>query len=135
MLAPEKQADKRASDRRPTGVQQAWAELDLTFDVSVDDHVAVQVGHPLQDLAGVAPRHVFRQRSVRLQLVLNGALEKQNVSFPGGADQRWPVWRSTHARHVLHEDGQRPLGGVPKAAVVLHNPLVTEVLQQLDFTF
>lgn len=47
----------------------------LTFDVSVDDHVAVQVGHPLQDLPGVAPRHVFRQRSVRFQLVLNGALE------------------------------------------------------------
>lgn len=54
--------------------------LDLTFDVSVDDHVTVQVGHPFQDLPGVAPRHVFRQRSVRLQLVLNGALEK-NVEF------------------------------------------------------
>lgn len=52
----------------------------LTFDVSVDDHVAVQIGHPLQDLPGVAPRHVFRQRSVRLQLVLNGALETKKRS-------------------------------------------------------
>lgn len=40
--------------------------VDFTFDVSVDDHVTVQVGHPLQDLPGVTPRHVFRQRSVRL---------------------------------------------------------------------
>ena len=48
--------------------------VQLTFDVSVHDHVAVQVGHALQDLTRVAPRHVFRQRSVRLQLVLDGAL-------------------------------------------------------------
>lgn len=51
--------------------------VDFTFDVSVDDHVTVQVGHPLQDLPGVAPRHVFRQRSVRLQLILDGALGKK----------------------------------------------------------
>lgn len=51
----------------------------VTFDVSVDDHVAVQVRDPLQDLPGVAARHVFRQRSVRLQLVLNGALRATKV--------------------------------------------------------
>lgn len=45
-----------------------------TFDVSVDDHVAVEVGHSLQDLMGVSTRHVFRQGPVRLQLVFDGAL-------------------------------------------------------------
>lgn len=42
---------------------------------------------------------------------------------------------STHARHVLHEDGQRALRRVSETAVVLNNPLVTKILQQLDFTF
>lgn len=51
----------------------------VTFDVSVDDHVAVQVRDPLQDLPGVAARHVFRQRSVRLQLVLDGSLRAKKV--------------------------------------------------------
>lgn len=40
----------------------------------------------------------------------------------------------THAGHVLHEDGERSLHCVSQAAVVLHNPLVAQVLQELDFT-
>lgn len=79
MLAPEKDRDKKT---RAAGRQEPpYKAADLTFDVSVDDHVAVQVGHPFQDLPGVAPRHVFRQRSVRLQLVLNGALGEQKGGF------------------------------------------------------
>ncbi|TNN84590.1 hypothetical protein EYF80_005290 [Liparis tanakae] len=42
--------------------------------------------------------------------------------------------KGTHARHVLHEDGERPLHGVSQAAVVLDDPLVAQVLQQLDLT-
>lgn len=91
MLAPGK--DKNGNS--PVAVHQEPkaqpTAVDFTFDVSVDDHVTVQVGHPLQDLPGVAPRHVFRQRSVRLQLVLNGALGKNTrkssnsfISFPRG---------------------------------------------------
>lgn len=64
MLAPEKDKDKNTSAAGRQELQ--YKALDLTFDVSVDDHVTVQVGHPFQDLAGVAPRHVFRQRSIRL---------------------------------------------------------------------
>lgn len=45
-----------------------------TFNVSVDDHVAVQVGHSFQDLSGVFAGHVLRQRAVRLQLVFHRAL-------------------------------------------------------------
>lgn len=120
---------------RSAGTQEAGG-APPTFDVSVDDHVAVQVGHAFQDLPAVAPRHLFRQRSVRLQLVLDGALERRwpfrGIVFPDGSGARAD---SAHARHVLHEDGQRPLHGVPEAAVVLHDPLVTQVLQQLDFTF
>lgn len=51
-----------------------------TFDVSVDDHVAVEVGHSLQDLMGVSTRHVFRQGPVRLQLVFDGALGTEGES-------------------------------------------------------
>lgn len=56
-----------------------WRLGKRTFDVPVDDHVAVQVGHPLQDLPGVAPRHIFRQGTVRLQLVLDGTLQGSKV--------------------------------------------------------
>jgi len=45
--------------------------LNLTFDVPVYDHVAVQIGHALQDLSCVLPGHVFCQRPVGLQLVLD----------------------------------------------------------------
>lgn len=38
----------------------------LTFDVSVDDHVAVQVAHTFQYLPRVFTRDVFRQSTVRL---------------------------------------------------------------------
>lgn len=41
---------------------------------------------------------------------------------------------STHARHVLHENGQRSLHRVSQTAVILDNPLVAQVLQKLDFT-
>lgn len=68
-----------------------------TFDVPVDDHVAVQVGHALQDLPGVAARHVLRQRPVRLQLVLDGAL---NTTEGGQRQEEFreqvllsPIWR------------------------------------------
>lgn len=47
----------------------------LTFDVSVYDHVAVQVGDSLEDLPGVPPRHLLCEGSVGFQLVLHGALE------------------------------------------------------------
>lgn len=43
-----------------------------------------------------------------------------------------PSCGSTHAGHVLHEDGQRPLHGVPQTAVVLDDALVAQVLQELD---
>lgn len=56
-----------------------WRLGKQTFDVPVDDHVAVQVGHPLQNLPCVAPRHVFRQGTVRLQLVLDGTLRRSKV--------------------------------------------------------
>ena len=42
--------------------------------------------------------------------------------------------RGTYPRHVLHEDGQGLLSAVPQTAIVLHNALVLQVLQQLDFT-
>lgn len=36
--------------------------------------------------------------------------------------------------HVLHEDGQGLLCSVPQAAVILHDTVVLEILQQLNFT-
>lgn len=42
--------------------------------------------------------------------------------------------RGTYPRHVLHEDGQGLLSTVPQTAIVLHNALVLQVLQQLDLT-
>lgn len=36
----------------------------LTLDVSVYNHVAVQVGDSLKDLSGVSPRHLLRQGPV-----------------------------------------------------------------------
>lgn len=51
-----------------------------TFDVPVDDHVAVQVGHAFQDLPRVLPGHVFRQGAVGLQLVFDGTLERKQLS-------------------------------------------------------
>ena len=46
----------------------------VTFDVPVDDHVAVEVEDALEDLPGVPPGHVLCQSTIRLQLVLDGAL-------------------------------------------------------------
>lgn len=37
-----------------------------TFDVPVYDHVAVQIGHALQDLSCVLPGHIFCQCPVGL---------------------------------------------------------------------
>lgn len=84
MLAPGKDRNWDSPAAAHQELQSQPKAVDFTFDVSVDDHVAVQVGHPLQDLPGVAPRHVFRQRSVRLQLVLNGALG-ENVRKGGNS--------------------------------------------------
>lgn len=42
----------------------------LTFNVPVDDHIAVQVEDSLQDLPGVLPRDVLGQSTVSFQLVL-----------------------------------------------------------------
>lgn len=39
---------------------------------------------------------------------------------------------STHARHVLHENGERAFRRVPQAAIVLDNALMAQILQQLD---
>jgi len=41
----------------------------------VYDHVAVQIVDSLQDLSGVSAGDFLRQRSVRLQLVFNRALD------------------------------------------------------------
>lgn len=47
----------------------------VTFDVAVYNHVAVQVGDPLEDLPGVSPSHLLCEGSVGFQLVLYGTLE------------------------------------------------------------
>lgn len=43
--------------------------LVFTFDVSVYNHVAVQVGDSLEDLSGVSPCHLLCQGPVSFQLV------------------------------------------------------------------
>lgn len=48
----------------------------VTFDVSVYNHVAVQVGDTLEDLPGVSPGHLLCEGSVGFQLVLYGTLEQ-----------------------------------------------------------
>lgn len=58
-----------------------------TFNVPVDDHVAVEVGHAFQDLPGVLPGHAFRQSSVGLQLVFDGTLEEPRGQTPGPPTQ------------------------------------------------
>lgn len=42
----------------------------VTFDISVYNHVAVQVGDSLEDLSAVSPCHLLRQSPVGFQLVL-----------------------------------------------------------------
>lgn len=42
----------------------------ITFDISVYNHVAVQVGDSLEDLSAVSPCHLLRQSPVGFQLVL-----------------------------------------------------------------
>lgn len=44
------------------------------------------------------------------------------------------VPQNTHPGHELNKDGEFSLVEVPKAAVVLNNPLVTQILQQLNLT-
>ena len=58
------------------GVMGSWGcgVACVTFDVPVDNHVAVEVEDTLEDLPGVPPGHVLRQSTIRLQLVLDGAL-------------------------------------------------------------
>lgn len=41
-----------------------WLAVSVTFDVSVYNHVAVQVGDSLEDLSGVSPRHLLCQGPV-----------------------------------------------------------------------
>ena len=55
-----------------------------TFDVSVYNHVAVQVGHALQDLSRVLPGDVFRQRPVGLQLIFHRTLVERKRSLYTG---------------------------------------------------
>lgn len=50
----------------------------ITFDVSVYNHVAVQVGDSLEDLPGVSPGHLLCEGSVGFQLVLHGTLEENS---------------------------------------------------------
>lgn len=52
-------------------MSESWVSYVLTFDVSVYDHVAVQVTHSFQDLPCVFTRDVFCQRAIRLELVFN----------------------------------------------------------------
>lgn len=61
--------------------QQARSSLRslLTFNVPVDNHIAVQVEDSLQDLPGVLPSDVLRQSTVRFQLVLYRTLERGNI--------------------------------------------------------
>lgn len=49
--------------------------LSLTFNVSVYNHVAVQVGDSLEDLSGVSPRHLLCEGPISFQLVLYWSLE------------------------------------------------------------
>ena len=42
-----------------------------TFNVPVNNHVAMEIGHALQDLPGVLPGHILCQRSVGFQLVFD----------------------------------------------------------------
>lgn len=106
-----------------------------TFDVPVDDHVAVQVGHAFQDLPRVLPGHIFRQCTVGLQLVFDGTLERKQLlgkSTPHTGPMTGSSSVQTHPGHVLHEDGEGLLNVVPQTAVVLNDALVTQVFQQLD---
>lgn len=60
------------------------SSLDLfsvTFDVSVYNHVAVQVGDTLEDLPGVSPGHLLCEGSVGFQLVLYGTLEQSRTQL------------------------------------------------------
>ena len=71
------------------------------------DHEVVQVGESLQHLARVATHDAFAEHAVRIELI---------------------AYRT--ARHVLHEDVE--LGGRLLRAVVAHDALVIQTLQQLD---
>lgn len=58
----------------------ATASSLLTLDVTMHDHVAVQVGHALQDLPCILAGHTLRQSSVGLQLVFYRALIEHKES-------------------------------------------------------
>lgn len=49
----------------------------LTFNVSVYNHVAVQVGDSLEDLSGVSPRYLLCEGPISFQLVLYWSLESR----------------------------------------------------------
>lgn len=53
---------------------------DGTFDVPVDDHVAVQVGHALQNLSGILACHILCQSPISLQLVFDWTLRVKDHS-------------------------------------------------------
>lgn len=42
--------------------------------------------------------------------------------------------KSSYPGHKLHENGEFPLLEVPQAPVVLDDPVVAQILQQLDLT-
>lgn len=53
-------------------IVETWSVCDVvysaavTFDISVDDHVAMEVEDSLQDLSGVSACHLLGQSTVRL---------------------------------------------------------------------
>lgn len=49
----------------------------ITFDVSVYNHIAVEIKDALQDLPGVSAGHFLRQSAVCLQLVFYRALGRK----------------------------------------------------------
>lgn len=57
-----------------------WKSI-VTLDVSVYNHVAVQVRHALQDLSGVLARHVLSQGAVRFQLVFDRTLKEEKHTW------------------------------------------------------
>lgn len=113
----------------------------LTFDVSVYNHVAVQVTHPFQDLSRVFTCDIFCQCAVRLELVFNGSLRRYkyiNITSRGRIFTKMKLQvvqkKLIYPRHVFHEDRQSSFMCVPQAAVVLNYAFMKKILQELDLT-
>ena len=76
--------------------------VQLTFDVSVHDHVAVQVGHSLEDLPGVSAGHLLRQSPVGFQLVLYRALRRQKEWGLEEVGCEYSPFLIAFFSHILH---------------------------------